>query len=125
MKAILVIMAIASSFGFQQNDPVKGANESKTQTTKNLPPQAKAGNDLVLNLKGDIIQLDGTSSREPDGLISRYQWTQISGTPVVIENPQAAITALTLSSKGDYVFRLTVMDEKGGVSTDDVKLTIN
>src|SRR5262245_12994217 len=124
MKAFLVIMAIASSFGIQKTDPVKGANESNPQSTKNLPPRANAGNDLVQNLKSDIIQLDGTSSREPDGLISRYQWSQISGTPVAIANPQAAITSLIVSAKGEYVFRLTVMDEKGGVSTDDVKLTI-
>lgn len=115
MKVIILILSMASSLAIHQNEPVKVA--------KNIPPQANAGADFAVSAK-DFVQLDGTSSREPDGIISRYQWTQISGTHVDIANPNAAITGLTGYAKGEYSFRLTVSDEKGAVSTDEVKISI-
>ncbi|KYP13132.1 PKD domain-containing protein [Flavihumibacter sp. CACIAM 22H1] len=89
----------------------------------NIPPTANAGGDSRVSTN-DFIQLDGTGSREPDGIISRYHWVQISGNPVEIVNQGAAITGLNKVQKGTYTFRLTVMDDKGGVSSDDVKLTV-
>ena len=115
MKAIIVILSMASSLAVHQNEPVKVA--------KNIPPQANAGADFAVSSK-DFVQLDGTSSKEPDGIISRYQWTQIGGTQVVIANSNAAITGLSGYGKGEYIFRLTVTDEKGAVSTDEVKVAI-
>jgi hypothetical protein len=115
MKAIIIILSLTSSFSFHQNDPVK--------VVKNIPPQANAGNDLTVSSK-EIVQLDGTSSREQDGIISRYQWSQVAGTPVTIVNPNAAITALQGYAKGDYTFRLTVTDDRGAVSSDEVKMAI-
>lgn len=115
MKAIIVILSMASTLSFHQNEPVK--------TAKNIPPQANAGADFTVSSK-DIVQLDGTSSKEPDGIISRYQWTQIGGDHVVIANPNAAITGLSGYTKGEFVFRLTVTDEKGAISTDEVKIAI-
>lgn len=124
MKAILLIVSLASTLGFSETDPVKGSSADKKQeAVKNIPPQANAGEDLVISSK-DIVQLDGTASREPDGIISRYHWTQIGGSPVVIANPQAAITALNVASKGEYSFRLSVIDDKGGLSTDEVKIIV-
>lgn len=115
MKAIIVILSMASTLAIHQNDPEKVA--------KNIPPQANAGVDFAVSAK-DFVQLDGTSSKEPDGIISRYHWSQISGASIVIANPNAAITGLTGYAKGEYVFRLTVTDEKGAVSTDEVKVAI-
>jgi hypothetical protein len=115
MKAIIVILSMASTMAIHQNGPVKVA--------KNIPPQANAGADFAVSAK-DFVQLDGTSSREPDGIISRYQWTQIGGAHLDIANANAAITGLTGYTKGEYTFRLTVTDEKGAVSTDDVKISI-
>ena len=115
MKAIIVILSMASTLSFHQNEPVK--------TTKNIPPQANAGSDFTVSSK-DFVQLDGTSSKEQDGIISRYQWTQIGGSRVVIANPNAAITSLSGYTNGEFVFRLTVTDDKGAMSTDEVKLAI-
>lgn len=115
MKALIIVLSLVSSFAFQ-NDPVK-------KSAKNLPPVAKAGEDLSISTN-DFAQLDGTSSSEPDGLISRYQWIQVSGKPLTIENPKAAITAISGVTKGEYVFRLSVTDEQGSISTDEVKLVV-
>lgn len=89
----------------------------------NIPPTANAGGNSVVSSK-EIIQLDGTASRELDGIISRYHWVQTAGQPVEIVNSSAAITALNNVKKGTYSFRLTVMDDKGGISTDEVKIEV-
>lgn len=116
MKAILLAAYVITSFAFsQQQDPVKGV--------KNLPPQANAGTDLVFSSK-EIVQLDGTASREPDGIISRYHWMQLAGAPVNIANQHAAITGVSNIKAGEYKFLLTVTDEKGSIATDEVKVTI-
>jgi hypothetical protein len=91
--------------------------------SSNIPPMANAGEDAVVSLP-DIIQLDGTASREPDGIISMYHWVQTAGAPVEIVNPGAAITALNNVKKGTYSFRLTVMDDQGGVSSDEVTIQV-
>ena len=115
MKAIIIILSMASTMAAHEKKPVKVA--------KNEPPQANAGADFTISAK-DIVQLDGTSSKEPDGIISRYQWTQIKGAHIDIANSSAAITGLNGYAKGEYTFRLTVTDEKGAVSTDEVKIAI-
>ena len=89
----------------------------------NIPPTANAGEDMVVS-GAEFVQLDGTSSREPDGIISRYHWVRTAGKPVEIVNAGAAITALNNIQKGAYSFRLTVMDDKGGVSSDVVRIEV-
>ncbi len=124
MKAILLIVTLASTLGFQETDPIKGKPPvDNKESVKNIPPQANAGDDLTVS-EDALIQLDGTASREPDGIISRYHWTQTGGARLTIANPHAAITALSGAAKGTYNFRLSVMDDKGGVSTDEVKLVV-
>jgi hypothetical protein len=115
MKAVIMIFSVLSALATGPKDP--GKND------KNIPPVANAGDDSSISSK-EYIQLDGTASREPDGIISRYHWSQVAGTPVVIVNPQAAITAIAGEAKGELVFRLTVTDDKGGVATDEVKLIV-
>jgi hypothetical protein len=45
----------------------------------NKPPTAIAGLDQVITLPTDSISLDGRSSSDPDGTISVWLWTIISG----------------------------------------------
>ncbi len=115
MKAVILILSFVSGSLLPGKDPEK--------KPANLPPSANAGADIRIG-SNEFAQLDGTASREPDGIISRYQWVQVSGKPVTIVNPQAAITAVSGVSKGEYVFRLAVTDEKGSSSSDEVKLVI-
>ena len=46
---------------------------------KNKPPIAFAGPDKVITLPTDSVLLDGSASNDPDGMISSYLWTKISG----------------------------------------------
>ena len=45
----------------------------------NKPPTAIAGPDQVITLPTDSVSLDGSSSNDPDGTISEWPWTKISG----------------------------------------------
>ena len=46
---------------------------------KNKPPIAKASLDQVITLPTDSVLLDGNSTSDPDGKISEWVWTKISG----------------------------------------------
>ena len=46
---------------------------------RNQPPIANAAPDQLITLPTASISLDGTVSRDPDGKISDWIWTKISG----------------------------------------------
>jgi hypothetical protein len=45
----------------------------------NKPPISVAGPDQVITLPTDSVSLDGNASSDPDGTISEWHWTKISG----------------------------------------------
>ena len=59
----------------------------------NNNPIAVAGPDQVITLPTDSVSLDGSASSDPDGKISEWRWTKITG-PVSfgIVNSSAAKT---------------------------------
>ncbi|HEU4411075.1 MAG TPA: S8 family serine peptidase [Polyangiaceae bacterium] len=100
-------------------------DEGKTATdsvnvTVNRPPVAAAGNDLTTPTDLPAV-LDGTASFDPDGFITGYQWTQLAGAPVQIENGGTPVaTFVAPPAAGGLVFQLTVTDQFGFTSTDTV-----
>lgn len=100
-------------------------NESQTATDSvdvivNQPPVAVAGDDLTIPT--DLpATLDGTASFDPDGLITGFQWTQLQGTPVQLQNAGTPVaTFIAPPGAGVLVFRLTVTDQLGFTSSDTV-----
>lgn len=108
--------------------------------TPNIAPTADAGADQDLYLNGDpnlVAILDGSNSSD-DGLIAplTYRWTQTAGPAVVIDDPNAATTTVTLSEIANsvetwnnpaaaaYVFELTV-DDGQAQDTDSVSVTLS
>ena len=92
----------------------------------NQPPAANAGNNIVLTLPLNSTNLNGGSSTDADGIIVSYAWTRVSGpTTFTLANANAAATGLNNLVQGTYVFRLTVTDNDGATSTDDVTVTVN
>ena len=90
------------------------------------PPIAIAGPDQVITLPTDSISLDGSASNDPDGTISEWLWTRISG-PVSF-NISSSATAKTLVKNlvaGVYQFELKVTDAGGLFSKDTVQITLN
>jgi hypothetical protein len=97
-----------------------------TVNPANVAPTAAAGSDQSITLPTDNVTVNGSSSSDPDGTISTYAWSYVSG-PVVytITSPSAASTTITGLIAGVYVFRLTVTDDDGATGTDDVQITVN
>ncbi len=100
-------------------------NEGKTGTDTvdvivNQAPVAVAGDDLTVPT--DLpATLDGSGSYDPDGSLIGYQWTQIEGTPVQIQNAGAPVaTFIAPPTAGQLVFQLAVTDELGFKRSDTV-----
>ena len=75
------------------------------------PPVAKAGVDATIILPIDSITLDGSSSSDPDGNITYYQWTKISGPDTFnIVNASTVKTHVKNLKSGIYLFQLQVTD---------------
>lgn len=92
----------------------------------NILPVANAGADQTITLPTNSVTLSG-SGTDPDGNITAYQWTKISGPAVgSITNPTSATTTVTgLSIAGIYRFVLRVTDNSGGLGRDTMQVTVN
>jgi len=87
-------------------------------------PVADAGSDQSVS-PGDIATLDGSASSDSNGSIIAYEWVQIDGTAVVLDNEEDAITFFTAPNDIDIIrFRLTVWDDEINESTDEVSITV-
>jgi len=90
----------------------------------NVTPTVNAGADQVLQLPATWITLAGTAT-DSDGTIASYAWTQVSGPTTTLTNANTASLLLPALIAGSYVFRLTATDNSGGVSSDDVNVTVD
>ncbi|MDO9372914.1 MAG: tandem-95 repeat protein, partial [Ferruginibacter sp.] len=89
----------------------------------NVPPIANAGPDqFIISPKNNTI-LHGTGT-DPDGTVTRYSWTKISGPQGTITSPNSADPTLKNLVPGVYVYQLTVRDNDGATSTDLVQITV-
>ena len=71
-----LIFFLAGTFVFiscNKEYSCEGCNEN------NKPPIAVAGRDQSITLPTDSILLDGRNSSDPDGTISEWLWTRMSG----------------------------------------------
>jgi len=72
--------------------------------------------------------LDGSRSCDPDGMIVSYRWTQLTGQPVTLSDPEAMRPSFILPSNSDIgnelVFQLTVTDNAGLQDKSRVAATI-
>ena len=92
----------------------------------NKPPIAVAGPDQVITLPTDSISLDGSTSKDPDGTISEWRWTKISGPASFnITNSVVARTVVKNLITGTYQFELKVTDNGGLFAKDTVQVIVN
>ena len=70
------------------------------------------------------INLDGSGSKSPEGQSLTYRWNQIAGPETDIRRAVTFLATVAPSELGEYVFELTVTGSEGGVSTDQVTLSI-
>ena len=91
----------------------------------NAAPTANAGPDQTVNY-GDLVNLDGTGSTDPENSITSYQWTLFQGNlmPTLLNSSTVTPSFTAPSTSGFVVFQLTVTDNGGLTDTDTVKITI-
>uniref|UniRef100_A0A671LSJ8 Dyslexia-associated protein KIAA0319-like protein n=1 Tax=Sinocyclocheilus anshuiensis TaxID=1608454 RepID=A0A671LSJ8_9TELE len=90
------------------------------QPENNKPPVADAGPDKELTLPVDRTTLDGSKSSD-DQKIATYHWTKTKGPEgVKIDNADTAVAVVTGLKEGEYIFTLTVTDERMLENSDTV-----
>jgi hypothetical protein len=91
----------------------------------NVAPVSEAGDDFTYTDPFSSLGFDGSGSFDSDGSIVTYLWEQLSGLEVLtIDSPNATTTTLSDVQTGDYVFRLTVTDNQGAITSDDILVSI-
>ncbi|MDH3806647.1 MAG: choice-of-anchor B family protein, partial [Gammaproteobacteria bacterium] len=76
---------------------------------------------------GSMVTLDGSQSNDPEGDTLTYQWTQVTGNGVTLNNANSAIatfTAPNVSSDTILRFELAVSDPSGLNDTSTTSVTI-
>lgn len=91
----------------------------------NPAPTAYAGDDETITLPVNSIQLSGSGFDE-NGTIVSYHWDKIAGpSQYFFSSVTAPNPTLFFLLNGTYTFRLTVTDQSGAASFDDVNITVN
>ena len=104
--------------------------ESNQNSTNNLNFNrtlfADAGKDQTVN-EGTSVTLNGSNSSSKDSIILSYTWKQIPNPTITIGSANTAIwsfVAPMVSTDTTLTFELTVTDNKGMTSTDDVNIIV-
>jgi hypothetical protein len=115
-------------FRLTVTDNLGGIATSDVTITVNSPinqlPIVNAGSNQNITLPLNNITLSGTAS-DPDGIISTYNWTKVSGGAAIIQTPDLQSTSITGLVAGTYIFRLTVTDNAGASVSDDIQVIVN
>ncbi|WGV98273.1 PKD domain-containing protein [Vibrio sp. YMD68] len=80
---------------------------------ENTPPTADAGTDQEVQSPASTVRLDGAGSQDAEGDELTYQWRQLSGDEVSLNNADSAVATFSipgLSQESHYSFELAVSD---------------
>jgi hypothetical protein len=117
-------LTVTDDDGAQSTDEVR-VIVADAPPVVNANPVANAGADQRIALPTNQVTLNGTGSSDPDGTISTYSWTKLSGGAATITSPSASTTTVTGLAQGSYSFRLTVTDNNSATSTDIINVTVD
>jgi hypothetical protein len=91
----------------------------------NKAPVANAGQDKTIKISYPTVLLTGYESKDTDGYLVSLSWAKISGPDGdFMASPNGVNTYVSGLKEGTYVYRLTVKDNVGATSTDDVVVTV-
>ena len=88
----------------------------------NKKPIANAGIDQTVFFSS-AVNLSGKQSIDEDGTIKSYQWTQISGKKVTLNNTKTMMATFTSPAIfSTLIFKLTVKDNQNSTATDTITI---
>ncbi len=91
----------------------------------NTPPVAEAGADQTIVITANATTLSAERSTDPDGTITSYRWQQVRGPATTTFSTLTGKTVNISNLKvGEYVYQLTVTDNRNVTATDTVKVTV-
>ncbi len=109
-----------------------GGSNTTTNTPTPLPtpnesPKAVVTSEQDFSVVGlKEVMLDGSNSTDSDGTITKYSWSQTSGTPVTIVDANKAELTFTPGNISETLtFQLTVTDNDGATDSTEVTLTVS
>ncbi|QTA79933.1 immunoglobulin-like fold-containing [Desulfonema limicola] len=122
-ESLIFELKVSDKAGLEDTDTV-----TINVVSENQPPAANAGSDQSVNT-GDIVELDGSASSDPDpGDTITYKWEQRNGIPVILSDytiSKPVFTAPYPGNKGGAIgFELIVEDQWGLRHTDRVYINI-
>ena len=98
------------------------------EAEENLPPTVDAGDDVEAIEEVEIFM--AASATDPDGTIASYQWTQLSGNPVTLNDATSAEASFTTpmlsvaETAENYEFQITVTDDDGATASSSIVVTV-
>lgn len=92
-------------------------------STANVLPYVNVGTDKKFLTSDDTIYLFGEYF-DDDGSIASVAWTQMQGVALTLQQTNNRILKVSNLQAGTFQFRLTVTDNLGGTSTDDVTVEL-
>ena len=93
------------------------------QEGSNKQPDVDAGGDQTITLPQNSVTLKG-SANDDDGKITSYRWTKVSGPSAQMQGAESPTLTASSLTRGTYVFRLTVKDDKDASASDDVTVVV-
>lgn len=93
--------------------------------SKNNPPVANAGKDIVISLPENAVQLNGQVS-DPDEESLIIQWSKLTGPANdIVISPNSAVASVQNLRQGVYQYVLSVRDKAGAFDADTVRVIVN
>ena len=118
MKAVLrfplfiLVITLLIHISCKKEYSCENCGTTPPQNGTNKPPIAVAGPDQTITLPADSVSLDGNASTDPDGIISEWLWTKLSGpASFSIINVTAIRTIVKNLTVGIYQFELLADDD--------------
>jgi len=105
----------------------KDSGSDNCTVSVNSPPTANAGADQNVTV-GEVVQLNGGGSSDPDGNTLTYSWTMFSrpaASGATLQNTTSATPSFTPDVGGSYVLRLVVSDGRLSSTPDDCTISAN
>jgi hypothetical protein len=85
---------------------------------------ADAGDNITIALPQTETVLNGSRSKDDFKIVS-YQWEEVEGpNNVVFTSANSSVTNVTKLTKGEYTFKLTVVDDNGNKDFDTIILKV-